>query len=72
MLDVVRAYKGVMKEKEALEISLRAINTSRSTPLREKSHDSLLNASVGDGESEKSEGEVSGAETTKGEYVLIN
>lgn len=51
-IDVVRAYKGVLKEKEALETSLRALNTSCSTPSRDRPHNVVS----------EGEGEVSGSE----------
>ena len=60
--DVVRAYKGVIKEKEALETSLQALSASRSTPSR----DTSLNVSV---KSVKSDSEVSGNETIEGNGV---
>ena len=46
-----------MKEKEALETSLRAISTSRSTPARQKTDDISSASAVSEGE-----GEVSGVE----------
>lgn len=54
--DVVRAYKGVVKEKEALETSLQALSLSR--PL---SRDVSLNESE-----RKSDGEVSGNDGVEG------
>lgn len=54
--DVVRAYKGVIKEKEALEVSLRAVRT---TPSRDRSHDQSVGV--------VSEGEVSGTDDERKE-----
>uniref|UniRef100_A0A1X7U9C6 GRIP domain-containing protein n=2 Tax=Amphimedon queenslandica TaxID=400682 RepID=A0A1X7U9C6_AMPQE len=73
--DVVRAYKGILKEKEALETTLQALSasrltptkdrlreTSRLTPTHERSHDpSDRSRDVTESEGEKSETE-SGAQ----------
>ena len=39
LLDVVRAYKGILKEKEALETTLQALSASHLTPTRDKLRD---------------------------------
>ena len=60
-IDVVRAYKGLLKEKEALESSLRALSTRTSTPSRDRSHDqtaTLLNVTLGEQENCTSDGET--------------
>lgn len=59
--DVVRAYKGLLKEKEALESSLRALSTRTSTPSRDRSHDPIatsLNVTISEQENCTSDGET--------------
>ena len=74
--DVVKAYKGVLKEKEALESSLHALNSSRSagTPIRSvlttKPHDKSL-GTVSDSEQETSDGQRSKEEMLTGMCTCI-
>ena len=57
----MRAYKGLLKEKEALESSLRALSTRTSTLSRDRSHDptaTSLNVTIGEQENCTSDGET--------------
>ena len=57
----MRAYKGLLKEKEALESSLRALSTRTSTPSRDRSHDPIatsLNVTISEQENCTSDGET--------------
>lgn len=69
LLDVVRAYKGVVNEKEALEASLKALSV-RTTPTRDRSRDQrvkLLAVGSSDGGSRESEGEVTESDDGRGQ-----
>lgn len=60
---MVRAYKGLIKEKEALELSLRALS---GTPSRDQSRDpSAPGRNEVSSEGEVSEGEVSVTESER-------
>ena len=68
-IDVVRAYKGVLKEKEVLEASLKALSI-RTTPTRDRSRDQrvkVLNVGTSDGGSRESEGEVTESDDGRGQ-----
>lgn len=62
-IDVVRAYKGIMKEKEALEASLKALSVSR-----DQSHDQSCDGAV---EPLSSEGEEDGSSSSKPEHGIV-